>query len=819
MELNVDQKRIIETEPNGHMLVKGVAGSGKTTVAIYKIPHLLNHYCMDKDDKILIVTYTKTLINYIDYIYQNMDYKTTLFSFLNNEEKVEIKTIDSVIYSLFFKYQRKLNKNYKTITSKDKYRLINYAINKVSQKYAKQNIVKPQNGMFLLEEIDWIKSCKYIDIETYQSIDRKGRANNNDSEGPQRILKNSENRKAIFDLMIFYERLMVHEGLIDFKTMALKVLKAIEQGVIDCPVYTHVLIDESQDLTRVQLEILEKLYNKQKRHSSIVLIADTAQSIYSQSWLSYQTFKSVGFDMSGRARVLSKNYRTTTQIAQSAYSLIENDENITGNENYVKPSVIERQGDYPLYQKFSSDEEELKFICHEIKEKLYKKYDLKEIAIIARTKGQLFNAREYLIKNGIDVEIVDKKNSHFDNDSVKLITMHSIKGLEFKVVMIIGLNADIIPLKPKDHLIDNKDIESVERKLLYVGMTRAKEELYLLASRDPSKFIAEIDPKYLRFVARNIFSKVKHIGIENFEFKDKIIELYSREEIVRQWVINELHEKLGYPYEMMDIEYKVKSFSHTGYVDVVVFNARNRRNMPFIFIEVKRMDEDIDNALDQVKSYMNTTMNVEYGMVTNGEEVKMIRRKDNYFESVNDLPAFKVDMSEPTDEFHYIDFRKGKNYRITRNVEDKDTISLYDENSEIAYDITDYYKLRVYGDIVAGHLKLAVEELSGEFMLPQNLLYDGSNCFMLKVTGDSMINAGIDIGDYVIVHKQNYADNLDMIVAVVGDEATLKKYSVMGDNVLLMPENKNYEPIIVEGKDLIINGKVIGVLKMKELMV
>lgn len=61
MQLNVEQKRIIEVKPNGHLLVKGVAGSGKTTVAVNKIPLLLNNYCIDDDDKILMVTYNKSL--------------------------------------------------------------------------------------------------------------------------------------------------------------------------------------------------------------------------------------------------------------------------------------------------------------------------------------------------------------------------------------------------------------------------------------------------------------------------------------------------------------------------------------------------------------------------------------------------------------------------------------------------------------------------------------------------------------------------------------------------------------------------------------
>ena len=73
MKLNMEQRRIVELEPNGHMLVKGVAGSGKTTVAVRRIPFLLNHYCHEADDKVLLVTFNKTLVNYIQYQYNKVE--------------------------------------------------------------------------------------------------------------------------------------------------------------------------------------------------------------------------------------------------------------------------------------------------------------------------------------------------------------------------------------------------------------------------------------------------------------------------------------------------------------------------------------------------------------------------------------------------------------------------------------------------------------------------------------------------------------------------------------------------------------------------
>ena len=76
-----------------------------------------------------------------------------------------------------------------------------------------------------------------------------------------------------------------------------------------------------------------------------------------------------------------------------------------------------------------------------------------------------------------------------------------------------------------------------------------------------------------------------------------------------------------------------------------------------------------------------------------------------------------------------------------------------------------------------------------------------------------MNGIGIDKGDLVIVHKQITAQNGDIVIAINNQEATMKKFMLMGDSVLLLSENPNYEPIQMKREDISINGKVIGVLK------
>ncbi len=104
-----------------------------------------------------------------------------------------------------------------------------------------------------------------------------------------------------------------------------------------------------------------------KDYSSILFVADTAQSIYDASWLiKGRSFTSIGLDMTGKSNSLAKNYRTATQIAEAAYSLNQGDGEIMGDDNFVKPSLIDKQGTYPVFRFFTlEDEYELMMVNQE----------------------------------------------------------------------------------------------------------------------------------------------------------------------------------------------------------------------------------------------------------------------------------------------------------------------------------------------------------------------------------------------------------------------------------------------------------------------
>ncbi|HAX17516.1 MAG TPA: hypothetical protein DCY00_02835 [Actinobacteria bacterium] len=119
--------------------------------------------------------------------------------------------------------------------------------------------------------------------------------------------------------------------------------------------------------------------------------------------------------------------------------------------------------------------------------------------------------------------------------------------------------------------------------------------------------------------------------------------------------------------------------------------------------------------------------------------------------------------------------------------------------------------LPVVGNVAAGKPILAEENIEEYFPVTNDFVNDFNDVFMLKVKGDSMINAGILDRDYIIVRKQNIAKNGEIVVALIEDEATVKRFLKTDKVIKLIPENDYMKPIIL--KEVNIVGKVIGVLR------
>ncbi len=149
-----------------------------------------------------------------------------------------------------------------------------------------------------------------------------------------------------------------------------------------------------------------------------------------------------------------------------------------------------------------------------------------------------------------------------------------------------------------------------------------------------------------------------------------------------------------------------------------------------------------------------------------------------------------------------------KNGYIRRDPTKPRAIEIIDDNFNLSR--REVVNVPIVGKVAAGQPILAVENIESYFPVPMEFM-PNEQCFMLKVQGDSMINAGIFDGDTIIVEQCQIARNGDMVVALVEDSATVKTFYREADHIRLQPENDAMEPIIVP--DCQILGKVFGVFR------
>lgn len=150
-----------------------------------------------------------------------------------------------------------------------------------------------------------------------------------------------------------------------------------------------------------------------------------------------------------------------------------------------------------------------------------------------------------------------------------------------------------------------------------------------------------------------------------------------------------------------------------------------------------------------------------------------------------------------------------KNGYIRRDPTKPRAIEIIDEQFNLTR--REMVNVPMVGTVAAGQPILAQEHIEGYFPIPAEYM-PNADCFMLKVKGDSMVNAGIFSGDYIMVRQQSNAENGEMVVALVEDSATVKTFYKEEGHIRLQPENDSMDPIIVD--DVQILGKVFGVFRM-----
>ena len=285
MDLSLEQRKMIHSKPSRYSLIRGIQGSGKTTAAIYRSLYLKNYYCLYEEDKILMLTSKDKDIDYIENIYNAAEEETRLdylSLFSNKERNFHVVTLESILYKYFLKYKNKYKfKNVLIIDDDKKNSIMKECILEIKNFYPRLRILSTDYAQFFVEEIKWIKSCNYLKDDLYLQVNRIGRKCEK-GQGPQRILKNSTARKAIFELMLMYNEKLRSENLVDNEDINIYALRMAQTITVDK--YSHIIIDKSNDLTKVQLDFINALFNE-KSYSNMVFLLDMDRMHNVNSWM------------------------------------------------------------------------------------------------------------------------------------------------------------------------------------------------------------------------------------------------------------------------------------------------------------------------------------------------------------------------------------------------------------------------------------------------------------------------------------------------------------------------------------------------------
>ena len=470
-----EQKNIFEYDKNGVIQVNGSPGSGKTLVAIKKAILLAKKY----DKRVLFLYYNKSLGFEIRRLFGTFDE----YSLLKN--KIVIDHIDNYIKICLTNpilkeslKEIKGRKNKYPKTDFDRQNRMNIAIHEY-KKHNKNSSFYRMDKEFLLSEIDWLRNCDFTKDEYLRNKRlERGSLKKIDLKQKQEVL----------DILSYYRKIESEEEYFqdyhDYMISALYYLRRKDLFLDKQNYFDHIIIDEAQDFSKLHLEFIKLISNIDNNiESSITFFMDINQTInIEKAWClnNERNLEDANFEIKEEnVLYLNRCYRNVEEIYSAAEKLLD-------NNNYKSNNIsTDERGIKPLRLKSRTLEEEINNIITIIEILINKyQYEYSDFTIIS----QFTKTLEEKLKNKFPIT---SKNEN--NNSINLTTFYSAKGIESKVVFVLGLNDEYFPSKKIFPLKSNDEIIEEGKKLLFVAMTRATELLFLSSLQKESPIFSFFD--------------------------------------------------------------------------------------------------------------------------------------------------------------------------------------------------------------------------------------------------------------------------------------------------------------------------------------
>ncbi|MDQ3625479.1 MAG: DNA helicase, partial [Verrucomicrobiota bacterium] len=347
---------------------------------------------------------------------------------------------------------------------------INEAARKVADHHFSQR--------FLVTEWDQFVDAWQLDTwEAYRDVMRLGRK----TKLPK---KQHEVLWSIFEHVregLSKRGLITHSGL--FSKLAAAMAKA------KTPPFDFAVVDEAQDITPAHLRFFAALGGG--RPNSLFFAGDLGQRIFQQPF-----WKTLGVDVRGRSHSLTVNYRTSHQIRTQSDRLLGAElSDVEGNVEDRSSTVSVFNGPTPAIQILKTAKEEIEAVSKWISERAKEGLVPREFGIFIRSINELDRARAAAEAAAIPFKVLDE-NVETASNQASISTMHLAKGLEFRAVVVMACDDEVIPSQERiETVADDADLQEVydtERHLLYVACTRARDHLLVTGVEPASEFLDDL---------------------------------------------------------------------------------------------------------------------------------------------------------------------------------------------------------------------------------------------------------------------------------------------------------------------------------------
>lgn len=443
------QKDVLYLPSQGHFVVLGTAGSGKTTLAILRAAYLGNPNT-DSNGRTLLVTFNRALVSYLKH-FRGPDFRN-------------VSVENYHLFARGYLGSRGRMQNNSICQGNLRELLIGKAILAVAQTRGNHSVLG-RSLEFFSREIEWIEQHGIGSALSYTEAERIGRA-----EAPL----DRKSRAIVFDVYEEYLSLRKAERKdFDWDDMANAVCEEFDHDG-SRRYYKHVVIDEGQDFSPQMIRSLSKAIPPD---GSLTFFGDMAQQIYGRR----MSWKSAGLNVS-KVWEFKENYRNTRQIADLGLA-ISRMPYYEGTPDLVEPVSPKADGPLPALVECQSLQKEIELV----RELAIQSAKTQTVAILGRTWDPVYAIAKHLPSSA--VKLHRDMTTWQAGPKIYYGTYFGAKGLEFDTVFLPFLSASNIPDAKQIEALGEEEAQANDGKLIYVGVTRAKTRLVIIYNGTVTKLL------------------------------------------------------------------------------------------------------------------------------------------------------------------------------------------------------------------------------------------------------------------------------------------------------------------------------------------